>query len=265
MTSDDAELLDLCANSMASGRLDDAGERALRRWWAPQRDRAAELVETLIAAPAGDWTGKILAHRAHRHAWYDLLAHHVTLREFAEFMLENRSFPMFLQLAERALDAQICDVARVALQRNIDDEQVPVPHADLMRRLMGALRARAGDGLRLEVYPSLIDRTLVYYYGYYLDPWGLVGSMYVTEAVAAQRLQNMNAGLLRLGLESHDLEFIRVHLTCDEDHARDWSAGVIGPTLQLKPSLRRNIAEGIAVSLESSARYLDHLVRRRAA
>jgi hypothetical protein len=42
-------------------------------------------------------------------------------------MLENRKFPMFLPLAQRALKAQICDEARAALQRNIDDEQLPVP------------------------------------------------------------------------------------------------------------------------------------------
>jgi pyrroloquinoline quinone (PQQ) biosynthesis protein C len=132
-----------------------------------------------------------------------------------------------------------------------------------MQRLMAALKARAGDALELGLYPSLIDRTLVYYYGYYLDAWSLVGSMYVTEALAFQRLQDMNRGLQRLGLGPHDLEFLRVHMTCDEDHAREWSECVIGPTLQLNPSLRQNIAEGIAVSLETSARYLDRLVQRR--
>jgi hypothetical protein len=211
-----------------------------------------------------DWISMILAHRAHRHPWYDLLANEVTLQEFATFMLENRSFPPFLPLAERVLKAQICDQARAALQRNIDDEQVPVPHAELMQRLMGALRARAGDDLRLEIYPSLIDRTLVYYYGYYLDPWGLVGAMYVTEAVACHRLHAMNTGLQRLGLRPHDLEFIHVHMNCDEDHARDWSDCVIGPTVKLNPILRTNIAQGIAVALETSARYLDRLVERAA-
>jgi len=74
----------------------------------------------------------------------------------------------------------------------------------------------------------------------------------------------MNTGLQRLGLGSHDLEFIRVHMSCDEDHARDWSDCVIAPTLKLNPILRTNIAEGIAVALETSARYLDRLVERTA-
>jgi len=258
----DPDLLDVCVRCIDTQRLDEASASALRYWWAPQRRQAEGLIVGITGCPVADWTSMILAHRAHRHPWYDLLAKEVTLQEFAAFMLENLSFPAFLPLAERALKAQICDQARAALQRNIDDEQVPVPHAELMRRLMRALQARAGNGLPLKVYPSLVSRTLIYYYGYYLDPWSLVGSMYVTEAVALQRLADMNTGLRRLGFGAHDLEFIRVHITCDEDHARDWSDSVIGPTLGLKPSLRTNIAEGIAIALETSARYLDQLVAR---
>jgi hypothetical protein len=255
-------LLDLCANNMDLGQLDPAVETALRGWWKLERGRANPLVEALVCRPATEWTEAILEHRAHRHPWYDALANEVTLEEFATFMLENRRFPAFLPLAQRALKAQICDEARAALQRNIDDEQVPVPHAELMGRLMGALKTRVGDGLRLEVYPSLVNRTLVFYYGYYLDVWSLIGSLYVTEAVAFHRLQGMNTGLQRLGLNPHELEFIHIHMTCDEDHARDWSDGVVGPTLNLDPSVRTSIAEGIAICLETSAQYLDRQVQR---
>jgi Iron-containing redox enzyme len=239
-----------------------AGTEALRRWWTGESERADYVTKYLIALPEAQWTQVILEHRAHLHPWYDVLANDATIEEFAAFMLENRWFPAFLPLAEHALRAQICDEARAALQRNIDDEQVPVPHAELMSRLMSALKSRASDGLQLEVYPSLVDRTLVFYHGYYLDVWSLIGSLYVTETVAFRRLQGMNLGLQRLGLTAHDLEFIRVHMTCDEDHARDWSDGVIGPSFRLEPSLRPSIARGIAVCLETSARYLDSLVRR---
>src|SRR5215831_4668588 len=255
-------LLDFCWNKMDSGQLEIVGEMALRGWWNRHRARVDSLVGALMSRPATEWTEAILEHRAHRHPWYDALATEVTLEEFARFMLENGRFPAFLPLAQRALKAQICDEARAALQRNIDDEQVPVPHAELMGRLMGALRARVGDGLLLEVYPSLVNRTLVFYYGYYLDVWSLIGSLYVTEAVAFHRLERMNVGLQRLGLSAHELEFIHVHMTCDENHASDWSDGVVAPTLNLDPSVRRSIAEGIAVCLETSACYLDRQLRR---
>jgi len=255
-------LLDWCCNNMESGQLDTVGEAALRGWWKLEKKGADPLTEALVCRPATEWTDAILEHRAHRHPWYDSLAREVTLDEFARFMLENRKFPAFLPLAQRAFKAQICNEARAALRRNIDDEQIPVPHAELMGRLMGALKARVGEGLQLDEYPSLVNRTLVFYYGYYLDVWSLIGSLYVTEVVASHRLQCMNTGLRRLGLSAHELEFIHIHMTCDEDHARDWSDAVIGPTLLIDPSVRRSIAEGITVCLETSARYLDWQVQR---
>jgi len=255
-------LLDLCYDRLTSGKLTRAGEVALRAWWKPEKERVHPDVEALMSRPTTEWTDAILEHRAHRHPWYGVLATEVTVEEFATFMLENRRFPAFLPLAESALKAQVCDEARAALQRNIDDEQIPVSHADLMGRLMGALKARVGEGFVLDVYPSLVNRTLVFYYGHYLDVWSLIGSLYVTEVVAHHRLQCMNAGLRRLGLNAHELEFIRVHMTCDENHARDWSDGVIGPSLLVDRSIRRSIAEGIAVCLDTSARYLDEQVER---
>jgi len=246
---------------MQSGQLDSVGETALRAWW-KHEVRVNPLVEALMSRPATQWTEAILEHRAHRHPWYDALATEVTLEEFAAFMLENRRFPAFLPLAQRALKSQICDQARAALQRNIDDEQVPVPHAELMNRLMGALKMRVGEDLPLAVYPTLVNRTLVFYYGYYLDVWSLIGSLYVTEAVAFHRLQCMNKGLQRLGLNAEELEFIHIHMTCDENHARGWADEVVGPTLHLDPSVRSSIAGGIGGCLETSARYLDSQVRR---
>ena len=102
-----------------------------------------------------------------------------------------------------------------------------------------------------------MDRILVFYYGYYCDPWHLSGSLYATEVMAHYRMTQMGLGLERLGFDKADREFIRVHVECDEGHASDWSDGVIAPSIRLDPSLRAPVAEGIAACLESSARYLD--------
>ena len=265
MTVDaDLELLECCAASMESGRLDAGDEAALRRWWRPQRERADALVHSFITQPVERWTDLILSHRSHGHRWYEVLATDASLDEFATFMLENRGFPAFLPMVERAMPAQLCDEARAALQRNIDDEQLPVPHADLMRRLMGALKSRAGD-LRFSEHASRIDRTRAFHSGYHLDVWSMIGSLYVTEVMALHRLQAMDQGLTRLGLTRHELEFVHVHLECDEEHGREWSEEVIAPTLRLKPDLVELIAAGIAVSMQTSALYLDHLVQRQVA
>jgi pyrroloquinoline quinone (PQQ) biosynthesis protein C len=247
---------------MGASQLEKDDDRALRDWWDLERKRSSPLTSALLARPESDWTTAIIEHPAHRHRWYDALADEVSVQEFATFLLENWAFPAFLPLVERTLQAQISDEGRAATIRNIEDEQIPVPHADLMRRLIHGVKAKAGDDVPLSVYPSLVDRTLVFYYGYYCNPWHLVGALYVTEAVAYHRLTKMGAGLTRLGLEPADLEFIRVHLACDEDHAREWSDDVIASSVRLNPSLRESIAEGIAACLDTSARYLDEISQR---
>lgn len=140
-----------------------------------------------------------------------------------------------------------------------------MPHAQLMQRLVRAVKARAGDGVPVDLHPSLVERTVAFYYGYYCDPWHLVGSLYATELMAHHRVSRMGEGLERLGVEATELEFIRIHASSDDEHARDWSEGVITPTLRVLPSVRRALAEGIAVCLDTSARYLDDLGARRSA
>ena len=261
LTVTETDLLKTCQQRITT-HPDAEEERTLRLWWNGQRDRSSPLATALIEQSEDGWTSTILEHRAHRHSWYDYLAHEASVQEFAGFILENSPLPAFLPLVERTLAAQICDDSRAAILRNIEDEQKPVPHAELMRRLVLALKARAGEGLQLESFPTLADRILVFYYGYYCDPWHLAGSLYATEVMAHHRMVKMGAGLERLQFDSKDLEFIRVHVVCDESHASDWSEGVIAPSIQLDPGLRVPVAEGIAACLETSARYLDDCKRR---
>ena len=76
------------------------------------------------------------------------------------------------------------------------------------------------------------------------------------------RMLKMGAGLERLGFDAADLEFIRVHVVCDDDHATDWMQGVIAPSLAASPMLRAPLSDGIAACLSTSVRYLDDLARR---
>jgi pyrroloquinoline quinone (PQQ) biosynthesis protein C len=254
-------LLRACANNVGS-RLARAEQRALSRWWEVKSRDSSRLYRELLALPCLDAERAIESHPAHRHRWYRHLASEASIEDFAAFLLENWAFPAFLPLVERTLAAQITDAGRTAMLRNIEDERLPIPHADLMQRLLQAVKTKAGNDIPLQCYPSLVDRTLVFYYGYYCDPWHLVGSLYATEAMGTHRMMHMGRGLARLGIEPEDLEFIRIHLQCDDHHAREWHDGVIAPSLRRNPALRAPIAEGIASCLESSVRYLDDLSRR---
>lgn len=229
--AEELDLLQVCVERLKT-QLEKEEEHALRLWWNSETERSGGLAKALLEQPEADWSSTIVQHAAHRHPWYDYLAHQATVQEFAAFILENSPLPAFLPLVERTLQAQICEEGRAAVLRNIEDEQVPVPHAELMRRLILALKTKAGDRLRLERFPSLVDRILVFYYGFYCDPWHLVGSLYATEVMAHHRMTQMGAGLARLGFDPADLEFIRVHVVCDEDHAQDWSEGVSRPVFE---------------------------------
>jgi hypothetical protein len=257
----DSELLKVCVARMGS-RLEPAEERALDHWWARERGHRSAFASALLALPESAWGAAILQHPAASHPWYGRLAHDVDVREYATFLLENAAYPSFLPLVRRTLDLPLTDTARAAIVRNIEDEQVPVPHADLMRRLFLAVKAKAGPDVSLASYPSLVERCLVLYHGYYREPWTLIGALYATEAIAHYRLEHMGKGLERLGFEAADMEFIRVHLACDDDHASDWGDNVIAASVHRDPRVRVPIAEGIAACLETSARYFDDLCLR---
>lgn len=260
-TASDAQLLHACVRGMGA-QLSLREEAALRRWWTIQHWRSHPLAMELLAQGESVWTDAVLQHRAHRHAFFDELAERADVPEFARFLLENWAMPPFLRLVERALQAQICDVSRAALMRNIRDEVLPTPHAELMRNLMVAIKERAGPGLSLDLGQSVIDRTLIFYYGYYCDAWNLVGSLFATEMMGHHRMSRMGAGLTRLGFQPSELEFIRVHIECDEGHAREWMESVLLPSIRTNPELRAPMAAGIATCLVTSARYLDDLSRR---
>lgn len=259
-------LLSVCAQQLG-GALDDDTQRALNTWYGRfQADESAAesrgFVDELIGTPVASWEAAIDRHRAHRHPWYDYIADDITTDEMASFLLENQYYPTFLSMLEKIRDIQPIDDARAAVQENIDDEFQPAPHAELMRRMMLAVKARAKTPVVLDTYSSLIDRTLVFYYGYYVQPWHLVGALFATEHMGTHRVVRMGEGLSRLGLTDEELAFTIVHSECDEHHADDWLARVIIPSIDENSNLLPIIAAGIAECLNSSARYLDYLLDR---
>jgi hypothetical protein len=258
---DAISLLERCATQMEEGGLSEDELRRLGSWGsrACERSRSAK---DFLSAPPAEWETLILAHPAHRHEWYGFIKEEITVDELAQFLLENNRYPTFLRLLEAIAAVQICEDGRWAVEENIADEQEPVPHAGLMRRLMEAVRDRARPDLELAVYPTLLDRTLVFYYGYYCDAWHLVGSVFATERMATRRVSCMDEGLRRLGFDDHARSFTITHSECDDHHARDWLERVIVPSIERDERLRTSIAKGIAACLDTSEQYLDFLMNR---
>jgi hypothetical protein len=246
---------------MPGGGLSEDESRRLASWCS-ETCEPSRSAEDLLSAPPPEWETLILTHPANLHEWYDFIKEEITIDELAQFLLENHRYPTFLHLLEAIAAVQICEDGRRAVQENIADEQEPVPHAGLMRRLMEAVRHRARPDLELSVYPTLVDRTLVFYYGYFRDPWHLVGSVFATERMATRRVGCMDEGLRRLGFDDHARAFTITHSECDDHHARDWLDRVIIPSIARDGRLRAPIAKGIAACLDTSEQYLDSLMNR---
>jgi hypothetical protein len=256
-----SELLKICSEHQGSKLPDDALEM-LKHWYRQTFTKPSETLQRLINTDPAKWDDIIATHRAHTHDWYYFIADKIDNDNMASFMLENKYYPTFMTMLEKIRDIQIFDDATAAVQENIDDEYEPMPHAELMRKLMTAVKARAKNSVDLQDYAELNDRTIIFYYGYYLDPWHLVGSLFSTEQMGTHRVTQMKKGLVRMGFTEDEIEFTTVHSECDEHHAEDWLERVIVPTVKKRPELLASIAAGVAECLDTSADYLDFVYQR---
>lgn len=255
-------LLVNCDFAHLDGKLDSADQLMLLRWNRNVQRSCLPLSSQFVNTPLKYWDDLICAQRAHTHPWYNFISDNISINQMAEFLLENKHYPVFLRLLEIIKDAQFCDGAIAAVQENIEDEHQPQPHAELMRRLMVAVKERASDKVVIQSSPTLIDRTLVFYYGLYHQPWHLVGSVFATERMGTRRVQHMHTGLKRLGLSDHELAFTIVHSECDDHHAGEWLDKVIIPSVEKNPQQKKMLARGVAECLQTSELYLDFALER---
>ncbi len=260
-TSMSTDLLKICSQKMGA-TLPQTYEQTLQQWHKQTFKTPSLFQKKLLATEPAEWDWMISNHKANTHEWYDYIGDAIDIDTMASFLLENAYYPTFLDMLQKIRDAQFIDEAINAVQENIDDEFEPEPHANLMRKLMLAIKSRATEPIKLDAYPAINDRTLVFYYGYYLQPWHLVGSVFATEQMGTRRVICMKKGLERLGLTPEELAFTTVHAECDEHHADDWLQRVIIPGIKARPELRTMIVSGIAECLETSVIYLDYLLDR---
>ena len=224
--------------------------------------RCKDLTQKFISAPTQEWEDILLNHRAHTHPWLDYIAVDISLNEFSAFLQENRYFPDFLPMLEKILLVQFTEDGRAAVQDNINDEYTPEPHGNLKRRMMLAMQKRVTKVIQYPISHTLIDRTVTYYYGLFLNSWHLVGSCFGMERLGQYRVIKFGEGMVRLGLPKSELGFIEIHSICDEHHAEDWMARVITPSVLKQPKLKSTIADGLASCLYTTDIYFQYLQKR---
>lgn len=259
---DSAQLLRACARCMKAGTLlEEAPEAELRRWWDAEHARCGPLAGSFASSDA-DWGSAIAMHRAHRHPFYDELATSGYVHDYAQLLLESWVLPAFLPLVERVFEVQTQTEGIEALLAKIHQEQAAAGRTELMRQLTMAVAVHAqADSACLDLHDSLNDRALVFYYGYFCDPWQLAGALFASEVMAAHQAAMIGTGLARLGYPAEDLQLIQARSATAQTEPDSWLE-LFGPAMDMKPAVREAIAQGIAACLETCARYLDDLERR---
>lgn len=86
-----------------------------------------------------------------------------------------------------------------------------------------------------------------------------LGYFGVTEYLAPRRFKDLVAGWRRLRLPESGIVYHDLHIRIDAVHGLAWMQKVILPMVDQDPRVRREIAMGALIRLNSSQRYLDSL------
>ena len=223
----------------------------LERWFAERRTTLDDL-----PADAASWQTAIAESRAATHGWYRHLEEQAAVADFSSFLAEEGTMPAFVPLLRCAQARLKTTDGRQAVERNIHDELEPVSHAQLFESLAKAVHRRARPAPNDD--DLLAETHLVFLFGFYCDARALIGALFATEHMLADRANRMNRGLRRLGFDENERLFMSVHAYMDEHHSADWLHRVILPEVAAGMSAER-LADGVLVRLATSADYLDRL------
>lgn len=88
-----------------------------------------------------------------------------------------------------------------------------------------------------------------------------VGALGAVELTAPGRVEQVNAGLKRLGVSARGRRYFQLHAGLDVLHSREWNREVIRPLVAADPRCARAIAEGALLRLSCGARCFERYRR----
>ena len=242
----------------AAGELSAVTRELMRDWYSRACAVARPEINTLNASKPIDWIRVVTEHPANEHAWYNFLARYGNDTLYSSFLDEESRMPAFIPLLQ-AVRKTYQDDQRIAgaVDRNLQDELVPVPHYELFDRIHLAASIRSPIRTAKVDSDHLANTNLLFYYGKYLDQSLLAGALLATEILVPWRVNKLKEGCSRLGYSAFEMEFFDVHSSCDDGHARDWLSNVIIPICLKSPSIRESVIHGIGIRLATSWSYLE--------
>jgi pyrroloquinoline quinone (PQQ) biosynthesis protein C len=147
--------------------------------------------------------------------------------------------------------------AKLEMARNYWDElgrgHAGGVHGGMLHSLATALAVR----LPVEqiVWPALALANLMVSMAWHRHfAFQAVGALGVIELTAPGRAEQVNAGLVRLGVPADARRYFALHATLDVRHSRAWNDEVIRPLIAEDPRRARAIAEGALLRLHAGAR-----------
>lgn len=249
-----AALLETCAECVAWGQLPDPGREILCAWRETIGAPFAHWAECFLQLPASAWASTIERDAAYTHPWHAFLAHLSPREQLIDFLQEMERFPDLRVLLPLPLEVELSESGRCSVlrSREHDAPQARDPRA-----------GRAARGPSLLSLP-LAESLAVVYYGYYCDPWHLVGSAFAASRLAPMRAASLESAIERIASEAlagpglrsavRTLALLDVRLGFAEV---DWLEDIIGPAIELDPRVRRSVGLGIAAELRTTHRLLD--------
>jgi pyrroloquinoline quinone (PQQ) biosynthesis protein C/quercetin dioxygenase-like cupin family protein len=177
---------------------------------------------------------------------------------FGQYYHYSRNFTRFLgALLSRCDD----DLHRARIAQNLWEEggmQKPeTRHAEIFRDFLVRALGVAIDELRCEPFAAqFVDR----YLGYCLEAPPASASAFLalgTEAVVARLYGVFVEGLLHAGIEERDLNFFRIHMECDDEHAA--TLADITDSYRHDPQWEILVRTGMRAALDERLQFFEHL------
>lgn len=209
------------------------------------------------------------AHRAYKHPYYrEFIGEHATREDLRSYVIQESVVDARFDDLLAMMQVGTRGAAKMEIAGNFWDEMgngdPDQVHTHLFNRMLeyfGIGEDELAGALTTEALLSgNLAVLLCRYRRYYPHAVGFLG---MTEWFAPDRFVHVVKAWERLGLPEDGIVYHRLHITIDAQHAAGWFHNVLEPTCH-SARMREGIARGALWRLNSSARYLDERMSRRA-
>ncbi|MDC0719072.1 iron-containing redox enzyme family protein [Nannocystis bainbridge] len=213
------------------------------------------------------WLTRLIhAHPAYKHPYYtDFLAQRAGLADLRRFFVDESTIDARLDDILALLQLGTSGGVKLEIGRNFWDEigngTLAATHTVLFTQALADVGIDEADLDGAASLESLVCGNLSVLLALHRRHFHkAIGYYAVTEYLVPDRFQHIVTGWRRNGLSEQGLEYHRLHIRMDAQHASGWLNQVISPLVEA-PDVRRPVAIGALYRLETSHRYLEGLAR----